>query len=311
MKTLLQQPFAILRTVALVLSASSLLYACNLSTDANASVTNAKAAPDTTVTTNSNTKTESVTPETATAADPGSIKVADAATILARPEVPILCYHQIRDWKPTDSKSARDYIVPEEAFRAQMKMLADSGYHTILPDQLYEYLNTGKALPSKPVILTFDDTDLDQFTFARPVMEKYNFKGVFFVMTVSLGRPRYMSKEQVKALSDAGHAIGSHTWDHHNVKKYQGDDWKIQIEKPSKQLEEITGKRIQYFAYPFGLWNPQAIPELKKRGMIAAFQLYAPRDQQDPLFTIRRIIVPGTWSGPTLAARMRSSFGSK
>lgn len=309
MKTLLQQPFATLRTVVLVLSASSLLHACNLSTDANASVASTKAVTDTTASTNTNTNAATV--ETATASDPGSIKVADAATILARPEVPILCYHQIRDWKPTDSKSARDYIVPEEAFSAQMKMLADSGYHTILPDQLYEYLNTGKALPSKPVILTFDDTDLDQYTFARPVMEKYNFKGVFFVMTVSLGRPRYMSKEQVKALSDAGHAIGSHTWDHHNVKKYQGDDWKIQIEKPSKQLEEITGKRIQYFAYPFGLWNPQAIPELKKRGMIAAFQLYAPRDQQDPLFTIRRIIVPGTWSGPTLAARMRSSFGSK
>lgn len=308
MKTLLQQPFARFRTVALVLSASSLLHACNLSTDANASVANPKAATDTVADMKSETRPAV---ETATAADPGSIKVAEAATILARPEVPILCYHQVRDWKPTDSKSARDYIVPEEAFRAQMKMLADSGYHTILPDQLYEYLNTGKALPSKPVMLTFDDTDLDQYTFARPVMEKYNFKGVFFVMTVSLGRPRYMSKEQVKALSDSGHAIGSHTWDHHNVKKYQGDDWKVQIEKPSKQLEEITGKKIQYFAYPFGLWNPQAIPELKKRGMIAAFQLYAPRDQQDPLFTIRRIIVPGTWSGPTLAARMRSSFGSK
>ncbi len=97
-------------------------------------------------------------------------------------------------------------------------------------------------------------------------------------MTVSLGRPRYMSKDQVKALSDAGHAIGSHTWDHHNVKKYQGDDWKIQIEKPSKQLEEITGKPIRYFAYPFGLWNPQAIPELKKRGMVGSLSVVcAPR----------------------------------
>ena len=301
MKTLLQQPIARIRTVALVLSFSTVLQACNLSTEAKAGEPASIAhAMDSTVTESTG----------AANIDPSTIKVADAATILARPEVPILCYHQVRDWKPADSKSARDYIVPEAAFRAQMKMLADSGYHTILPDQLYEYLNTGKALPSKPVMLTFDDTDLDQYTFARPEMEKHGFKGVFFVMTVSLGRPRYMSKEQVKALSDAGHAIGSHTWDHHNVKKYQGDDWKIQIEKPSKQLEEITGKRIRYFAYPFGLWNPQAIPELKKRGMLAAFQLYAPRDQQDPLFTIRRIIVPGTWSGPALAARMRAGFGS-
>jgi peptidoglycan/xylan/chitin deacetylase (PgdA/CDA1 family) len=307
MKTLLQHPIARIRTVALLLSFGTVMQSCNLSTEAIASEASSKAATavDSTIANNNSSEISNAY------TDPSKIKVADAATVLARPEVPILCYHQVRDWKPTDSKSARDYIVPEAAFRTQMKMLADSGYHTILPDQLYEYLNTGKALPSKPVMLTFDDTDLDQFTFARPEMDKHGFKGVFFVMTVSLGRPRYMSKEQVKALSDAGHAIGSHTWDHHNVKKYQGDDWKIQIEKPSKQLEEITGKPIRYFAYPFGLWNPQAIPELKKRGMVAAFQLYAPRDQQDPLFTIRRIIVPGTWSGPALASRMRSSFGSK
>ncbi|WP_127130144.1 polysaccharide deacetylase family protein [Pseudoflavitalea rhizosphaerae] len=308
MKTLLQQPIAKIRTIAFVLLTGSALQACNLSTEARAGEPASIPVP----------AIDSIVAENPGAAnspgnniDPSTIKVADAATILARPEVPVLCYHQVRNWKPTDSKSARDYIVPEAAFAAQMKMLADSGYHTILPDQLYEYLNTGKALPSKPVMLTFDDTDLNQYTFAKPVMDRYGFKGVFFVMTVSLGRPRYMSIEQVKSLSDAGHTIGSHTWDHHNVKKYQGDDWKVQIEKPSKQLEEITGKRIRYFAYPFGLWNPQAIPELKKRGMLAAFQLYAPRDQQDPLFTIRRIIVPGTWSGPALAARMKTSFGSK
>src|SRR5690349_20155322 len=92
----------------------------------------------------------------------------DAATILSRKEVPILCYHQIRDFRPKDSKIAKDYIVPIANFRAQMKMLADSGYHTILPDQLYAYLTTGAALPSKPVMLTYDDTDLDQYLIAEP-----------------------------------------------------------------------------------------------------------------------------------------------
>src|SRR5258706_7698086 len=57
--------------------------------------------------------------------------IADAATILHRPEVPILCYHQIRDFKPTDSHTAKDYIVPVTNFREQMKLLADSGYHSI------------------------------------------------------------------------------------------------------------------------------------------------------------------------------------
>ena len=236
------------------------------------------------------------------------VSIADAATILARKQVPILCYHQLRDWKPTDSKSARDYIVPPAAFKQQMKALADSGYTTILPDELYSYLAAGTPLPPKPVMLTFDDTDLDQYSVAWPEMKQYNFKGVFFIMTVSIGRPRYMSKEQIKELSDAGNTIGSHTWDHHNVKKYSGEDWVTQIEKPSRQLEQITGKPVKYFAYPFGLWNPPAIPELKKRGIKAAFQLAEKRDEQDPLYTIRRIIITGTMSGEAMLAKMRNSF---
>ncbi len=233
---------------------------------------------------------------------------ANAATIYARKQVPILCYHQIRDWRAKDSKSAKDYIVPIATFKQHIKMLADSGYHTILPDQLYNYLTTGAALPSKPILLTFDDTDLDQFTIAAPELKKYGFKAVFFVMTVSIGRPNYMTKEQIKALSDAGHLIGSHTWDHHNFKKYQGEDWVTQIDKPTKKLEEITGKPIKYFAYPFGLWNSEGIPQLKKRGFKAAFALAEKRDPNEPLYTIRRIIASGYWTAKTLRNSIVNSF---
>jgi peptidoglycan/xylan/chitin deacetylase (PgdA/CDA1 family) len=235
-------------------------------------------------------------------------KAYSSSVILSRKQVPILCYHQIRDWKPADSKRAKDYIVPVNVFKQQLKMLADSGYHTISPDQLYGYLTENKPLPSKPVMLTFDDTDLGQYTVAFSEMKKYNFKGLFFIMTVSLGRPNYMSKEQVKEIASAGNVIGSHTWDHHNVKKYQGKDWEIQIDKPTKQLESITGMPIRYFAYPFGLWNVQAIPELQKRNFAAAFQLITKRDENEPLYTIRRMIVPGYWSNKTLSHSMNANF---
>jgi peptidoglycan/xylan/chitin deacetylase (PgdA/CDA1 family) len=226
--------------------------------------------------------------------------IPSASAILAKKQVPILCYHQIRDWKPTDSKTSRTYIVPPVAFAAQMRMLADSGYHTITPDQLYGYLISGNRLPAKPIMLSFDDTDLDQYTVAFPEMKKYGFTGVFFIMTVSLGRPHYMNRDQVRTLSEEGNTIGSHTWDHHNVKKYEGNDWVVQLDRPTKQLEQITGKSIRYFAYPFGLWNTAAFPELKKRGFVAAFQLNEKPDHTDPMYCIRRIIVPGTWNGKVL-----------
>ena len=239
---------------------------------------------------------------------PAPRQAADAAGILAKKEVPILCYHQIRDYKESDSKVARAYIVPGNIFRDQMQALADSGYQSILPDQLYDYLLYGTALPPKPVMITFDDTRLDQYTEALPALEKHGFKAAFFIMTVSLGRPGYMSRDQVAELARKGHSIGSHTWDHQNVKKYQGDDWVTQIEKPSRQLQEITGQSTEYFAYPFGLWNPQAIPELKKRGLKMAFQLADKPDPNDPLFTVRRIIVPGSMSGSSMLKAMRNSF---
>jgi peptidoglycan/xylan/chitin deacetylase (PgdA/CDA1 family) len=237
-----------------------------------------------------------------------SAKVPAPEIILKKKQIPVLCYHQIRDWKPADSKTSRTYIVPPVAFATQMKMLADSGYHSISPDQLYAYLLTGAVLPSKPIMLTFDDTDLDQFTVASPEMKRYGFKGLFFIMTVSLGRKHYMSRDQVRQLSDEGNAIGSHTWDHHNVKKFAGNDWITQIEKPTKELENITGKSIRYFAYPFGLWNTAAIPELKKRGFLAAFQLNEKLDPSDPLYSLRRIIVPGTWNGSALNTWIRRDF---
>src|SRR3954470_17015623 len=85
------------------------------------------------------------------AANEASAKANNAA-VMARKQVPILCYHQIRDWKTTDSKNAKDYIIPIATFKQHIKMLRDSGYHTILPDQLYDYLTKGTALPSKPIM---------------------------------------------------------------------------------------------------------------------------------------------------------------
>jgi hypothetical protein len=45
------------------------------------------------------------------------------------------------------------------------------------------------------------------------------------------------------------------------------------------------------FAYPFGLWNTAAIPEIKKSAYKMGYILATKRDTTDPIYTIRRIIV--------------------
>jgi peptidoglycan/xylan/chitin deacetylase (PgdA/CDA1 family) len=243
--------------------------------------------------------------------DTTTLKPATTKEILARREVPIICYHQIRDWKPSDGKRAHDDIISPDRFKEHVKMLADSGYHSILPDQLYDYLVYGKKLPNKPVMLTFDDTDLDQFTVAAPILKKYGFKAVYFIMTVSIGkkgRIAYMNKAQIKQLSDEGNIIASHTYDHKNFAQFTDEDWKTQIDEPTKTLEKITGKKVSYFAYPYGVSKSSTIHKLKDYGFKAAFILSTKRDENYPLYTIRRIVDPGTYTAKNLYNSMNKSF---
>jgi peptidoglycan/xylan/chitin deacetylase (PgdA/CDA1 family) len=274
---------------------------------------------------NQSTAKEKITPTDKPGVDSTHVsepakKAASSSEIMARKEVPVLCYHHIRNVGST-RELKNEYEVSVTEFKSQMKALADSGYKTVTPDQLYNYLVYGGSLPEKPVVITYDDTDEEQFSIAKPEMDKYGFKGVYFIMTISIGRPNYMSKEQIKQLSDEGHVIASHTWDHSRVDRYTYEhaideggkkkivnDWDQQLVKTKTKLEGIVGKPIEYFAYPFGIWSKSGIPEIEKRGYKMAFQLATKRDSLQPLYTVRRIIVAPQWSAEGLLKVMRSSF---
>ncbi|MBE5318523.1 polysaccharide deacetylase family protein [Pedobacter sp. MR2016-19] len=243
--------------------------------------------------------------------DSANTKPADNKTILAKREVPVLCYHQIRNNIASDSKRAHDDIIAPDKFKQHMKMLADSGYHSILPDQLYNYLVYGAKLPEKPIMITFDDTDEDQFTIGNTTLKKYGFKGVYFIMTVSIGRKgriNYMTKEQIKQLADEGNTIASHTYDHKNFAQFTDADWTTQIDEPTKKLEQITGKKIEYFAFPYGVFKSSTLHKLKEHGFKASFILSTSRDENFPLYTIRRIIDPGRYTAKNLYYSINKSF---
>jgi peptidoglycan/xylan/chitin deacetylase (PgdA/CDA1 family) len=232
----------------------------------------------------------------------------DAQAILLKKQVPVLCYHQIRQFRPGESKRMNGYVVTPEAFAAQMKILKDSGYTSVLPEQLYNYLVYNEPLPQKPVMITFDDTREEHLTIGAAEMNKHDFKGVFFIMTISINRPHYMKAEQLKQLADEGHAVESHTWDHHAVPKYVGEDWDKQLLTSKEKIERITGRQVKYFAYPFGLWSKEGIAEIQKRDYQMAFILSTKRDSTQPLYTVRRMIVPGDWTTEGMLKAMKRTF---
>lgn len=234
---------------------------------------------------------------------------ADTADVAARLGIPILCYHQLRPRTGADSAADRPYIVPPAQFRSQLDTLVRRGYHTISPDQLLAHLTTGARLPSRPVMLTFDDAVDDHYRVALPELRRRNMTGTFFVMTVVLGGDGYLTRGQVRRLDRAGMSIGAHTWDHHRVDEYSGDDWRIQVDESVGELERIVGHPVRVFAYPFGVWSRAAFPHLRRAGLWAAFQLTSrPVTFADPLMTIRRKIASPDWSTEQLARELLDGF---
>ena len=233
---------------------------------------------------------------------------ASVAEILSRRQIPVLCYHRIRPWTASDGRIAKDNVIPPDLFKAHMRLLADSGYHSIMPDQLLDHLEYGDTLPEKPVMITFDDGSIGQYDIGVPTLESHGFRGVFFIMTIATGRKGYMSAAQLREMSDRGHLIASHTWDHHSVLEYDSAAWKVQLSGSVKTLEGITGKPVRYFAYPFGLWSPASFPHLRSSGMRGAFILATKRDSTEPLMTLRRINVPGYWNEKAMLQNLKRSF---
>ena len=237
-----------------------------------------------------------------------SIKTSDVTLThydsFPRKQVPVLSYHYI---KRNISKGSL-YVMPEAVFEQQMKMLLDSGYETILPEQIYLFITRGSGLPVKPIMLSFDDTYEEDYLNVLPILSRLGLKAVFFINTVVVGKPGYMNSVQIKELSDSGHVIGAHTWNHPKIKKLRDRDLTWQIDKPKQDIEQITGKPVEHFAYPYGVWNDDGIAKLKKHGIKTAFQSSAEQSNKQPLHTIRRLVVSGNWSGTDLFNHIDSTF---
>ena len=229
-------------------------------------------------------------------------QVEDRTAVLKK--IPVLCYHNIYQ----SGKQLNQLYISEKQLDSHLKVLNDSGYTSILPHQLADYYLKGTPLPSKPVLITFDDAHLQHYTIARPLLNRYRMKGVFFIMTVVLNKKGFLTHSQVAQMTEEGHQIGLHTWDHPNLSKSKTVDWSLQLEQPRQLLERITGQPISCIAYPFGAWNPAVTAQLKKRGIVTGFQLTGAVSTDDPLLTIRRIMVNGQWSPNQLLRALKTRF---
>lgn len=220
-------------------------------------------------------------------------------------DIPVLMYHHINTI-PVGFENDTILFglsVSPAAFEAQVKALSDNGYTSLTIDQYHNILHGFDEAPDKAVVLTFDDGYQDNYDYAFPILEKYNYKGNFALVSGVMGTREYMSWENAEEIVEAGHGIISHTHLHCSLAQkingengiYFGDNYiddtyrscpgfvysgqlstgevLHEVQESKKILEEKLNISIDSFIYPFGNYNAQTVEALKNSNYKTAFTI--------------------------------------
>lgn len=197
--------------------------------------------------------------------------------------VTILCYHKIipqdkitkKVYNNDESEYSKkiELIVSAENFEKQMKFIKES-YLVISLKDFINHIDLKKNLDSNAVIVTIDDGDKSIYTYAYPILKKYDIPATIFIYTNVTKERRGLSWDEIKEMANNGIDFGSHTVSHCNLAKKMDnetyDEYKERIRKElvdsKKIIEEKIGKEIKYLAYPYGEYNEFVKNEAIKSG---------------------------------------------
>jgi peptidoglycan/xylan/chitin deacetylase (PgdA/CDA1 family) len=179
--------------------------------------------------------------------------------------VPILMYHYIRYYGGDDPVLTDLSVTPEE-LRQQMDWLAANSYHPVDFRDLRAYLAGQRALPSRPVVLTFDDGYADFYTTAYPILAEHGFRAVSYVVSGFVGNPGYMSATQIVSLDREGVEIASHTMSHVDLTRSSPDELVQQLQQPKAYLQSLLGHPVVDFCYPSGRFNAEVVQAVAAAG---------------------------------------------
>ncbi len=180
------------------------------------------------------------------------------------------------------------YVLPEEDFRRQMRLLNEMGIEVVLPgDDEPPEPRAARSSPhagSTRVVLTFDDGHVSNHSAALPALSDLGFRGIFFVTTDWIGKEKYMSAEMIRDLASAGMIVGSHGRSHRFLTALSGDELREELAGSRKVLEEITGGAVDSLSAPGGRLDERVTDAALKAGY---------RWIYDSVPAVNRSFVPG------------------
>lgn len=241
-----------------------------------------------------------------------AVPAAGTAEEERRVSVPIIMYHSLLK----DPARANDYVISPAVFEQDLQYLKAGGYETVVVQDLIDYVYNRKALPEKPVMITFDDGHLNNLTYGLPLLEKYDMRAVISVVgsyvekAVKENDPNpgyaYVTWEDLKTMAASDRfEIQNHSYDLHQQSGRKGSARKNgealsqyqqvlseDLGKLQQLLEEKVGVVPTAFTYPYGYVSQDSIDILKHLGFQAALtcqekQNYLTRDP-DCLYQLHR-----------------------
>ncbi|OGG12625.1 hypothetical protein A2875_05440 [Candidatus Gottesmanbacteria bacterium RIFCSPHIGHO2_01_FULL_46_14] len=168
--------------------------------------------------------------------------------------VPTLFYHHIQKLDTAKELGHAGLTVDTQNFQNQMQYLKEKNYTPIHGEQLIAFFDAGTPLPSKPILLTFDDGYDDFGTDAAPILRTFGFAAVAFIPTGLIQNPGYMTWQTVQDIASWGLIyFANHTWSHKNVNNSLATN-QTEIGTADTQLASRGLNQAKIFAYPYG--NP-------------------------------------------------------
>ncbi|SFP90016.1 polysaccharide deacetylase family protein [Hydrogenimonas thermophila] len=179
--------------------------------------------------------------------------------------ITILMYHQIGKFPPM--KDHRATYCDINRFKQQMWYLHKFKYNVISLDELVNIFQNKKSIPSKTVVLTFDDGYENFLTQAVPVLSKYNFPAIVYVVPSLIGKkaewlaldghptPQMLTLEQLREVRNLGFQVGSHNLVHERMAQKTLKEQIYEVIESKKILEELLQEEIKHFCYPYGSYN--------------------------------------------------------